>query len=73
MEVFARDEIVSLKWHVSFLSFLGSCSSDPVLTASFDSKPYRTAVFTPHTGFSDPPEGTPFRQSIELGALVFYD
>ena len=33
------------------------------------------AIFTPHTGFSDPttPEGTPLRQSIELRALVFYD
>jgi len=33
------------------------------------------AVFVPHTGFSDPttPEGTPYRQSIELRTLVFYD
>jgi hypothetical protein len=49
---------------------------DPILLASFDSKQDGSvAVFTPHTGFSDPntPEGTPFRQSIELRALVFYD
>ncbi|KAF9552783.1 hypothetical protein CPC08DRAFT_714305 [Agrocybe pediades] len=33
------------------------------------------AVFTPHTAFEDPatPKGSPFRQSIELRALVFYD
>jgi len=33
------------------------------------------AVFVPHTGFSDPttPEGTPYRQSVELRTLVFYD
>jgi len=33
------------------------------------------AICTPHTGFSDPtaPDGAPFRQSIELRALVFYD
>ncbi len=33
------------------------------------------AQYTPHTAFDDPttPEGTPFRQSIEIRALVFYD
>ncbi|KAK0455739.1 uncharacterized protein EV420DRAFT_1644521 [Desarmillaria tabescens] len=33
------------------------------------------ALYTPHTAFADPttPEGTPFRQSIEIRALVFYD
>ena len=32
-------------------------------------------VFTPHTGFQgpSPPKGAPFRVSIELRALVFYD
>ena len=51
-------------------------SSDVLSFASFDSKQDGSvALFTPHTGFSDPstPEGTPFRQSIELRALVFYD
>jgi len=43
---------------------------------SFDSvQDGSVAVFTPHSGFPDPttPEGTPFRESIELRALVFYD
>ncbi|KAK0227034.1 hypothetical protein EDD85DRAFT_854596 [Armillaria nabsnona] len=33
------------------------------------------ALYTPHTAFDDPttPEGTPFRQSIEIRALIFYD
>ncbi|PFH49600.1 hypothetical protein AMATHDRAFT_194642 [Amanita thiersii Skay4041] len=33
------------------------------------------AVFAPHTAFKDPttPTGTPFRQSIEVRALVFHD
>ncbi|KAJ3562997.1 hypothetical protein NP233_g9224 [Leucocoprinus birnbaumii] len=33
------------------------------------------AAFTPHTGFQDPttPKDAPFRASIELRALVFYD
>ncbi|KAK0205893.1 hypothetical protein DFS33DRAFT_1380973 [Desarmillaria ectypa] len=33
------------------------------------------ALYTLHTAFADPTtlEGTPFRQSIEIGALVFYD
>ncbi|KAJ7318143.1 hypothetical protein DFH08DRAFT_892781 [Mycena albidolilacea] len=33
------------------------------------------ALFTPHTGFSDPntPKDAPLRESIELRALVFYD
>ncbi|KAK7039239.1 hypothetical protein VNI00_010144 [Paramarasmius palmivorus] len=33
------------------------------------------AVFTPHTAFEDPstPKGSPYRESIELRALVFYD
>ncbi|KAK0430541.1 uncharacterized protein EV420DRAFT_1625133 [Desarmillaria tabescens] len=33
------------------------------------------ALYTPHTAFADPttPEGTPFRQSIEIRTLVFYD
>ncbi|KAK0448095.1 hypothetical protein EV421DRAFT_1889485 [Armillaria borealis] len=33
------------------------------------------ALYTPHTAFADPttPEGTRFRQSIEIRALVFYD
>ena len=32
------------------------------------------ARLTPHTAFKDPktPEGAPFRESIEVEALVFY-
>ena len=44
--------------------------------ASFDSVQYGcVAVFTPHIGFEDPttPKDAPFRESIELRALVFYD
>ena len=43
---------------------------------SFDSvQDGSVAMFTPHTGFEDPttPKDAPFRESIELGALVFYD
>ena len=43
---------------------------------SFDSvQDGSVAVFTPHTGFEDPttPKDAPFRESIELRALVFYD
>lgn len=46
------------------------------VVTSFDSvQDGSVAVFTPHTGFQDPtaPEDTPFRESIELRALVFYD
>jgi hypothetical protein len=69
------DEIVLIKWYVALSWFLRG-SQRPILSASFDSKQDGSvALFTPHTGFSDPstPEGTPFRQSIELRALVFYD
>jgi len=54
----------------------GMTPDEIVLIKCFDSKQDGSvALFTPHTGFSDPstPEGTPFRQSIELRALVFYD
>ncbi|KIM43507.1 hypothetical protein M413DRAFT_25865 [Hebeloma cylindrosporum] len=54
----------------------GMTPEEIVLIKCFDSKQDGSvALFTPHTGFSDPstPEGTPFRQSIELRALVFYD
>ena len=70
------DEIVLIKWYVSLAFPRFSRSSEVHLFASFDSKQDGSvALFTPHTGFSDPstPEGTPFRQSIELRALVFYD
>ena len=43
---------------------------------SFDSRDDgNTALLTPHTAFEDPtaPADAPFRQSIELRALVFYD
>ncbi|KIM43506.1 hypothetical protein M413DRAFT_443437 [Hebeloma cylindrosporum] len=54
----------------------GMTPDEVVLIKCFDSKQDAgIAVFTPHTGFSDPttPEGTPLRESIELRALVFYD
>ncbi|KAF9812707.1 hypothetical protein IEO21_06054 [Rhodonia placenta] len=47
-----------------------------VLIKCFDSKTDDgTALLTPHTAFQDPttPEGTPYRESIELRFLVFYD
>ncbi|KAG2138400.1 uncharacterized protein EDB93DRAFT_1253352 [Suillus bovinus] len=47
-----------------------------VLIKCFDSvQDGSVARLTPHTGFQDPntPEGAPFRESIELRALVFYD
>ncbi|KAG2141864.1 hypothetical protein DEU56DRAFT_870726 [Suillus clintonianus] len=47
-----------------------------VLIKCFDSiQDGSVARLAPHTGFQDPntPEGTPFRESIELRALVFYD
>lgn len=46
------------------------------LLCSFDSvRDGSVSLFTPHTAFADPttPEGTPFRESIEVRALVFYD
>ncbi|TFK51073.1 hypothetical protein OE88DRAFT_1681015 [Heliocybe sulcata] len=45
-----------------------------VLIKCFDSKD-GVAKFTPHTAFQDPstPSHAPFRESIELRALVFYD
>jgi len=45
-----------------------------VLIKCFDSKD-GVAKFTPHTAFEDPstPSDAPFRESIELRGLVFYD
>ncbi|PPQ89617.1 hypothetical protein CVT25_012533 [Psilocybe cyanescens] len=54
----------------------GMTPDEVVLIKCFDSiQDGSVAIFTPHTGFSDPstPEGTPLRESIELRALVFYD
>ncbi|KAL4080013.1 hypothetical protein V8B97DRAFT_1864287 [Scleroderma yunnanense] len=48
---------------------------DLVLFKCFDSiEDGSVARLTPHTAFEDPrtPEGTPFRESIEIRALVFY-
>ncbi|KAJ7695473.1 hypothetical protein B0H17DRAFT_1008577 [Mycena rosella] len=56
--------------------FSGMTPEEFVLIKCFDSlQDGSVALYTPHTGFSDPatPEGTPFRESIELRALVFYD
>ncbi|KAG9311287.1 hypothetical protein JVU11DRAFT_8375 [Chiua virens] len=47
-----------------------------VLIKCFDSvQDGSVAILTPHTGFQDPnrPEGAPFRESIEVRTLVFYD
>ncbi|KDR70135.1 hypothetical protein GALMADRAFT_144817 [Galerina marginata CBS 339.88] len=54
----------------------GMTPDEIVLLKCFDSiQDGSVAIFTPHTGFSDPatPEGTPLRESIEVRALVFYD
>ncbi|KAF8965433.1 hypothetical protein BDZ97DRAFT_1812145 [Flammula alnicola] len=54
----------------------GMTPEEIVLIKCFDSvQDGSVAVFTPHTGFNDPttPEGAPFRQSIEMRTLVFYD
>ncbi|GBE84194.1 predicted protein [Sparassis crispa] len=54
----------------------GMQPSEYVLIKCYDSRnDGKTATFTPHTAFADPttPEGTPYRESIELRLLVFYD
>ncbi|KAJ6617551.1 hypothetical protein B0H10DRAFT_1948259 [Mycena sp. CBHHK59/15] len=56
--------------------FSGVAPDELILIKCYDSlQDGSVALFTPHTGFSDPktPEGTPLRESIELRALVFYD
>ncbi|EKM75015.1 hypothetical protein AGABI1DRAFT_116593 [Agaricus bisporus var. burnettii JB137-S8] len=54
----------------------GTTPDEVVLIKCFDSiQDGSVAVLTPHTGFQDPttPPDAPFRESIELRALVFYD
>jgi len=54
----------------------GMNTDEVVFIKCFDSlQDEGVAVFTPHTGFVDSttPKDVPFRQSIELRALVFYD
>jgi len=54
----------------------GLNTDEVVLIKCFDSvRDGSVAVFTPHTGFQDSttPKDAPFRQSIELRALVFYN
>ncbi|KIY66356.1 hypothetical protein CYLTODRAFT_423512 [Cylindrobasidium torrendii FP15055 ss-10] len=56
--------------------FRGMSPDEFVLIKCFDSiRDGSVAQFTPHTGFADPktPQDAPFRESIELRALVFYD
>lgn len=56
--------------------FHGVTPEECILIKCFDSvQDGSVAIFTPHTGFEDPatPEGTPYRESIEMRALVFYD
>ncbi|KAL0565669.1 hypothetical protein V5O48_016348 [Marasmius crinis-equi] len=54
----------------------GMTPEEVVLIKCYDSIEDGTvAVLTPHTAFEDPttPHGSPYRESIELRALVFYD
>ncbi|TFY50331.1 hypothetical protein EVJ58_g11093, partial [Rhodofomes roseus] len=54
----------------------GMTPEEFVFIKCFDSKTEdNTAVLTPHTAFQDPstPKDAPFRESIELRLLVFYD
>ncbi|KAK7047103.1 hypothetical protein VNI00_006768 [Paramarasmius palmivorus] len=54
----------------------GISPEEVILIKCYDSiEDGSVAVLTPHTAFEDPstPEGSPFRESIELRALVFYD
>ncbi|KAF8810661.1 hypothetical protein BYT27DRAFT_7134808 [Phlegmacium glaucopus] len=54
----------------------GMTPEEFVLIKCFDSiQDGSVAIYTPHSAFDDPttPEGTPYRKSIELRALVFYD
>ncbi|TFK61299.1 hypothetical protein BDN72DRAFT_849813 [Pluteus cervinus] len=56
--------------------FYGVTPEEYILIKCFDSlQDGSVALYTPHTGFDDSttPPGTPFRESIELRALVFYD
>jgi len=56
--------------------FSGVTPDELILIKCYDSlQDGSVALYTPHTAFADPatPEGTPFRESIELRALVFYD
>jgi hypothetical protein len=67
------DEFVLIKWCVD-LTQLGQ--ADRSIYYSFDStQEGSVAKFTPHTAFQDPttPEDAPYRQSIEVRALVFYE
>ncbi|ESK87433.1 hypothetical protein Moror_11653 [Moniliophthora roreri MCA 2997] len=54
----------------------GITPEEVILIKCYDSiEDGSVAVLTPHTAFEDPstPKGSPFRESIELRALVFYD
>ncbi|KAI0338206.1 hypothetical protein BDW22DRAFT_1382462 [Trametopsis cervina] len=53
----------------------GMRPDEVLLFKCFDSKNDGRAVLAPHTAFEDvtKPEGVPFRESIELRMLVFYD
>jgi hypothetical protein len=56
--------------------FSGVTPEELILIKCYDSiQDGSVALFTPHTGFSDPntPKGALPRESIELRALVFYD
>ncbi|KAJ7621077.1 hypothetical protein FB45DRAFT_1092422 [Roridomyces roridus] len=56
--------------------FSGVTPDEMILIKCYDStQDGSVALYTPHTAFSDPqtPKGAPFRESIELRTLVFYD
>ncbi|KAF8625614.1 hypothetical protein AX17_006800 [Amanita inopinata Kibby_2008] len=71
-------EIMSVKYSPNhrWKYVRGMTPDEIVLIKCFDSvQDGSVARFTPHSAFRDPttPEGTPYRQSIEMRALVFYD
>jgi len=66
------EDVVLIKWSVLCLD---RCHDSHCLDFSFDSiSDDRVAKMAAHSAFKDPktPEGTPFRESIEVEALVFY-
>ncbi|KAF8584676.1 hypothetical protein K439DRAFT_1633390 [Ramaria rubella] len=71
-------ETFSVKWNEAhrWKYVRGLSVEEGVLIKCFDSQMNGSvAVLTPHTAFKDPttPEDAPYRESIELRALVFYE
>ncbi|TFK96336.1 hypothetical protein BDV98DRAFT_555431 [Pterulicium gracile] len=69
-EIFSIKHNPNQRW--KYLRGMGT--DEGVLIKCFDSDS-SVALFTPHTAFEDPstPAGAPFRESIEVRTLVFYD